>query len=78
RATPTWTAAEAATANVSFPAPDRSAALPASSAAPGVARAPPITSTDPREYLSDPGAGSGQSRSKDGVTSVGPESAGAD
>src|SRR6478752_3659014 len=65
-----WTATESATARVTRPAPARSAAVPASSAAPGVRRPPPITNTAPREYLSAPAEGRGQSRSSDGVIGV--------
>src|SRR3712207_8198264 len=51
----------------SRPAPARSAAVPASSTAPGVYRAPPTTSTVPRAFLSPCGSGSGHSRSIPGV-----------
>src|SRR4051812_30677393 len=66
-AAPTEPATDSPTARVSTPAPTRSAAWPASIAAPGALRAPPITSTRPRLFLSPSGIGSGQSRSAAGV-----------
>src|SRR4051812_11868546 len=64
-ATARLAAVPAAVASVSFPAPTRSAASPASSTAPGVSIAPPMTTTVPRALLppSSSTSGSGQSRS---------------
>src|SRR3712207_1208475 len=65
------TAVVCATPIDSRPAPTRRLASPASIAAPGVAAAPPRTTTCPRPYLLFPGAGSAHSRRDAGVTRSG-------
>src|SRR6266536_2093082 len=71
-------AVDAVTASWSTPAPERSAATPASSTAPGVDRDPPSTRTVPRASLPPPGTGSGHSRSTRGVITHGSDGLGMD